>query len=198
LVSQLEHAFNTSPQFTLIQLWFYLHPTARTLYLLYQLILEFDADTLSEWLSQSSPSSASDTEEHAREMALGLGGAQFKALLSMMERDDRTAGTETDIAVKGGEVLAIIYERMQHMSGNPTAHTLYCTLLRASEAPYAAMIRAWMTSGQLVDPYDEFCVKESKFINRDTLEMDYTDEYWEERYTVSYIHTCSRSSRDNA
>lgn len=198
MVSQLEHAFNTSPQFTLIQLWFYLHPTARTLYLLYQLILEFDADTSSEWLSQSSPSSASDTEEHAREMALGLGGAQFKALLSMIERDDRTAGTETDIAVKGGEVLAIIYERMQHMSGNPTAHTLYCTLLRASEAPYAAMIRAWMTSGQLVDPYDEFCVKESKFINRDTLEMDYTDEYWEERYTVSYIHTCSRSSRNNA
>lgn len=27
-------------------------------------------------------------------------------------------------------------------------------------------------------------VKESKFINRGTMEMDYTDEYWERRYTV--------------
>lgn len=38
--------------------------------------------------------------------------------------------------------------------------------------------------GHLSDPYDEFMVKESKFINRGTLEMDYTDEYWDRRYTV--------------
>lgn len=41
--------------------------------------------------------------------------------------------------------------------------------------------------GHLSDPYDEFMVKESKFINRGTLEMDYTDEYWDRRYTVGFL-----------
>ena len=41
---------------------------------------------------------------------------------------------------------------------------------------------------------EELCVKESKFINMGTLEMDYTDEYWERRYTVSSImRSCLQS-----
>lgn len=91
------------------------------------------------------------------------------------------------IAVKGGEVLTIIYERMQNMSGDPTAKSLYGALVRAAGVPYVAMLRVWITTGRLVDPYEELCVKESKFINRGMLEMDYTDEYWERRYTVRPI-----------
>jgi len=48
------------------------------------------------------------------------------------------------------------------------------------------MLQEWTRVGTLSDPYEEFCVKESRFINRGTLEVDYTDEYWERRYTVSY------------
>ena len=47
------------------------------------------------------------------------------------------------------------------------------------------MVKVWIQTGRLVDPYEELCVKESKFIDRGTLEMDYMDEYWERRYTVS-------------
>ncbi|TFY60420.1 hypothetical protein EVG20_g7418 [Dentipellis fragilis] len=67
LLSQLEHAFNTSPQFTLQKLWFYVHPTVHTLFLIYQLItkLATAADA-----SGSSSSSSSDDEADA---ALGLG-----------------------------------------------------------------------------------------------------------------------------
>ncbi len=42
----------------------------------------------------------------------------------------------------------------------------------------------WMTTGRLVDSHEELLVKESKFIDRGILEMDYTDEYWERRYTL--------------
>ncbi|KIM86135.1 hypothetical protein PILCRDRAFT_776312 [Piloderma croceum F 1598] len=84
----------------------------------------------------------------------------------------------------GSEVLTNIYEQMQNMSSDPAAHALYSRLFRACEPPYMAMIRAWTAHGQLVDPYDEFCVTENKFINRGTLEVDFTDEYREERYTL--------------
>lgn len=186
MLAQLEHAFNSSSQFTLQKLWFYVHPTIHTLSLVYQLVLELGtADDPSGSFSESSSSlSPSDAEEEARNEALGLGGAKLKAVMSEINKNDLGAAGGNGIAVKGGEVLAIMYERMQNMSGDPTAKTLYETLLRASGVPYVAMLKAWTTTGRLVDPYEELCVKESKFINRGMLEMDYTDEYWERRYTV--------------
>jgi gamma-tubulin complex component 2 len=74
---------------------------------------------------------------------------------------------------------------MQSMSGDPTATAIYGRLLKAAGRPYVGMIQDWVTTGKLVDPYEELLVKESKFINRGILEVDYTDEYWERRYTVS-------------
>lgn len=47
------------------------------------------------------------------------------------------------------------------------------------------MLIMWITSGHLSDPFDEFMVKESGHITKGVLESDYTDEYWERRYTVS-------------
>ncbi|KAK0461793.1 gamma-tubulin complex, DGRIP84/SPC97 component [Desarmillaria tabescens] len=184
LLSQLEHAFNYSPQFSLQKLWFYVHPTIHTLSLIYQLILELgSADDPSGELSGSSSDSESiDPEEEARNEALGIGGAKLKAVLSEIDKNGLT--TSSGIAVKGGEVLTIIYERTQNMSGDPTANTLYGSLLKAAGKPYVNMLKIWMTTGRLVDSHEELLVKESKFIDRGILEMDYTDEYWERRYTL--------------
>ncbi|KAI0699788.1 Spc98 family-domain-containing protein [Cerioporus squamosus] len=186
LLSQLEHAFDSSPQFTLQKLWFYVHPTLHTLSLLYLLTTDLaTADDPTAEMSSSSASS-SDAEEDARNEALGLGGAKLKAVLSEIKTTSLGVdGGASGIAVKGGEVLAILHERMQNMSGDPAARELYGALLRDAGKPYVEMVQAWIRTGKLVDPYEELMVKESKFINRGTLEMDYTDEYWERRYTVS-------------
>jgi hypothetical protein len=47
------------------------------------------------------------------------------------------------------------------------------------------MLIRWISTGYLSDPFDEFMVKESTHISKSVLESDYTDEYWERRYTVS-------------
>ncbi|KAE9402631.1 hypothetical protein BT96DRAFT_956235 [Gymnopus androsaceus JB14] len=178
LLSQLEHSFNSSPQFSLQKLWFYVHPTVHTLSLIYNLTIELGtADDPSAELSSDS-ASTSDAEEEARNEALGIGSAKLKSVLS------ENGLSSSGIPVKGGEVLAIIYERMQSMSGDPTASMLYGTLLREAGTPYVDMLKEWVMTGRLVDPYEELMVKESKFINRGILEMDYTDEYWERRYTL--------------
>jgi gamma-tubulin complex component 2 len=181
LLSQLEHAFNTSPSFSLQKLWFYVHPTIHTLSLIYSLITDLAfADDPSASLSTSS-SDTSDAEEEARNEALGIPSSKLKAVLS----ETPLSQSSSSIPVKGGEVLAIIHEKQQSMSGDPTASMLYGTLLQAAGRPYIVMLRGWVMTGRLVDPYEELLVKESKFINRGILEMDYTDEYWERRYTVS-------------
>ncbi|KAJ8596832.1 hypothetical protein M405DRAFT_725573 [Rhizopogon salebrosus TDB-379] len=191
LLSQLEHAFNTSPQFSLQKLWFYVHPTVHTLSLIYQLILELA--TTDDDDASSSSSSESDPEQAARDEALGLGGAKLKAVLSDMKKST----SDAPINVKGGEVLTVIYERMQTMSGDPTAVKVYSTLLTAAGVPYVEMLRVWTTTGRLEDPYEELCVKESKFISKGILEVDYTDEYWERRYTLRDGSTLS-SKRQHA
>lgn len=91
--------------------------------------------------------------------------------------------------MKGGEVLAVLHERMQSMAGDPVASVLYGTLFRAAGVPYVAMITRWMTLGRLDDPFKEFCVKENKFITRAQLDADYTDDYWDHRFTVRPIAT---------
>lgn len=185
LLSQLEHAFNFSPQFSLQKLWFYVHPTIHTLSLIYQLVLELgSADDPSGDLSSSASDQSSelDPEEEARNEALGIGGAKFKAVINDIDKNG--LASSSSIAVKGGEVLTIIYERMQNMSGDPTASMLYGTLLRAAGKPYVAMVKMWITTGRLDDPHEELLVKEAKFIDRGILDMDYTDEYWERRYTL--------------
>jgi gamma-tubulin complex component 2 len=138
----------------------------------------------------SSLSSGEDADDAARNEALGLGGANLKAVLSEIEAG--SAGT----TVKGGEVLSILHTRMQHTAGDPAARALYGKLLRAAGRPYVETLQQWTRTGTLTDPYEEFCVKESRFINRGTLEMDYTDEYWERRYTVSLSLTsyCDESN----
>src|SRR5882762_8799825 len=118
LLSQLEHAFNSSPQFTLQKLWFYVHPTIHTLSLIYQLVLELGTadDPSGSFSSSSSSDASSDAEDEARNEALGLGGAKLKAVMSEINKNDLGAAGGSGIAVKGGEVLTIIYERMQNMS----------------------------------------------------------------------------------
>lgn len=56
-------------------------------------------------------------------------------------------------------------------------------LLRSSQ-PYAQMLLQWITTGHLIDPYDEFMIRESKSLHTTSLDQDYVDEYWERKYTL--------------
>ncbi|KAH8110952.1 gamma-tubulin complex, DGRIP84/SPC97 component [Phellopilus nigrolimitatus] len=196
LLSQLEHAFASSPTFSLQKLWFYVHPTLHTLSLIYGLtteLVEVEDPPESE-SSEGSSSDELDPEEQARNEALGLGGAKLKAVLTEIKGGLGESGAVAGPA-KGGEVLAILHERLQRMSGDPSALALYRALVRAAGRPYAEMLVAWTRSGKLDDPYEELCVKESRSINKGDLDVDYTDEYWERRYTLRDGSTISGGSK---
>ncbi|KAF8528465.1 Spc98 family-domain-containing protein [Hysterangium stoloniferum] len=183
LISQLEHAFTTNPQFSLQKLWFYVHPTLHTLSLLHTLIITLTRSEQSPFNSSSEVSSSSeDEEERARNEALGLGSDLKKIVKNM------TLNSEDDLASrnppKGGEVLARLHKLAQSHAGDPKAQAVYGTLIRDTSKPYARVLRRWCERGYLEDPYDEFMIRESRFIDRGILERDYVDEYWERRYTL--------------
>lgn len=64
------------------------------------------------------------------------------------------------------------------------ADQIYSTLLLRASQPYAQNLLKWISTGQLADPYDEFMIRESKSVDRVTLDQDYVDEYWERKYTL--------------
>lgn len=85
---------------------------------------------------------------------------------------------------KGGEVLYVLFNKLERTSGDPAAKQLYSHLLLAASQPYASILLAWISTGHLGDEWDEFIVRESKGINQGSLDLDYTDDYWERRYTL--------------
>lgn len=174
LVSQLEHQFNTSPSFTLQRFWFYVHPTLHSLSLLHSLTSE-----LANLNSPTFPSSSSEDEEDS-EMDEGL-----KAVIA--QATGKTSGGRVvggGGLVKGGEVISVLESVLQRTAGDPAAIALFRPLLLQASQPYARMLLRWVDHGQLDDPHDEFMVKEAKNITRGTLEMDFTDEYWERKYAL--------------
>ena len=85
---------------------------------------------------------------------------------------------------KGGLAIGLVTRRLEVMSGDPAARALLTTLLRDASRPYMVMLNEWLHHGSINDPHSEFLIKEQKSIRRERLEQDYTDEYWERRYTI--------------
>ncbi|WWC94084.1 hypothetical protein V866_000922 [Kwoniella sp. B9012] len=179
LTAQLESLFLSSPTFTLQTLYFHLHPTLHTMSLLAGLCLSLESEESGQDISD-----ASDDDDGLGGMAeeLGLGGAGLKGLMQNLKAQEGLVGGGGPVL--GGEVLGIICEREGTMSGDPTASTLHSTLLLHASQPYCKMLVRWISTGYLSDPFDEFMVKESGHITKGVLESDYTDEYWERRYTL--------------
>ncbi|KAL1601416.1 gamma tubulin complex Spc97/GCP2 subunit Alp4 [Paraconiothyrium brasiliense] len=169
LMAQLEHQMLTNQSFTLHVLNLHTKQTSHMLFQLYTTgiellkangILEDDKDSDSE----------DDTEN-------------FEAILeSVREGGNVQLGTKK--ICKGGSVLGLITRRLASMSGDPAARELLTTLLREASKPYMTMLNEWLHHGGIRDPHAEFMIKESKSIKRERLDQDYTDEYWDKRYTM--------------
>jgi len=189
LVAQLEHLFNTDPAFTLQRLWLHVHPTLHQLSLVHALTSELLWTPEAAAVASSSDDddlgpSSSDDDEYA-----GPGAEGLKAVLGEMKAaKGGGTGAAVDWAaggpVKGGEVLAVIEERLERMSGDPRAVQLYSSLFQRAAQPYARILLGWISTGHLADPHGEFLIRENASVTQALLDADYIDEYWQRRYTL--------------
>lgn len=168
LLAQLEHQMLTNPTFTLHVLNLQTKPTSHMLFQLYNLAIEvLKANAILEDANEDSLDE-SDNLENILE-SLKEGG---------------TPGLVIKKTCKGGSVLGLITRRLASMSGDPAARSLLTTLLREASRPYMTMLNEWLHHGGIKDPHGEFLIKEQKSIKREGLQQDFTDQYWEKRYTI--------------
>ncbi|KAK3390494.1 Spc98 family-domain-containing protein [Podospora didyma] len=172
MIAQLETQFLTSDTFTLHVLNVHILPTSHMMFQIYALahdLLKRNA-LLDDETDESSDSGADDFDH---------------ILEQLRDHGDLVPGNMTGKKIcKGGVVLGLITKRLESMSGDPAARTLLTALLRDASRPYMAMLNEWLHHGGINDPHSEFLIKEQRSIRRERLEQDYTDEYWERRYTI--------------
>ena len=168
LIAQMEHQLSTNASFTLHVLHLHILPTSQMLSQLYALAQELlrRNSILEEDLDYDEFDDVENILDQLREGGELAPGGMSKKIC------------------KGGSVLRLITERLSNMSGDPAARELLQGLLRGASKPYMSMLNEWLHHGSIKDPHGEFLIKEQKSIRRDQLEEDYTDEYWEKRYTI--------------
>lgn len=186
---QMEQYMLTSPDFSLQQLWMHMHPMLRTLALIHAVTSEIASITHADVLPRPEDAAASGDEEEEKDSENESLGYDSES--SQLERDRRALlglddAPESIVGgiVKGGEVLSMLWDRLVCLGGDPDAHALYLELFHRASQPYARTLLRWISSGQLLDPYEEFMVVEDARVTRASLESDPTDEYWERRYTL--------------
>ncbi|RYP23923.1 hypothetical protein DL765_000809 [Monosporascus sp. GIB2] len=170
MIAQLETQFLTNEAFTLHLLHVHTLPTSQMMFQLYSLAHEFLKRNAMLDEESSEDSDPDDIENILENLKRG---------------GDLVPGNMTGKKIcKGGVVIGLITKRLETMSGDPAARSLLTSLLRDASRPYMAMLNEWLHHGGINDPHSEFLVKEQKSIKRDRLEQDYTDDYWERRYTI--------------
>ncbi|KAK3176796.1 hypothetical protein OEA41_008121 [Lepraria neglecta] len=170
LIVQLEHQLLSNASFTLHLLHLHTLPTSHMMFQLYTLGQEIlKKNALLEDDLDDSVDGFDDVDN---------------ILEQLREGGDLAPGSMSKKVCKGGNVLRLLTERLSFMSGDPAARTLLQTLLRDASRPYMAMLNEWLHHGGIKDPHGEFLIKEQQSIKREKLEEDYTDEYWEKRYTI--------------
>ena len=157
LVAQLEHQFLTNPSFTLHSLSLHARPTAQSLSVIYDLIQDF-----------------ADVEDE--------GDDSMEDILEQLKAG--TIGTTTAKRKKGAAVLETLTSRLRHLSGDPVARKILSHLLRDASVPYTEMLNMWIHHGLIVDPHEEFMIREQSSIKKEGLKEDYTGVYWDKRYTI--------------
>ncbi|KAL6717204.1 gamma tubulin complex Spc97/GCP2 subunit Alp4 [Lecanora helva] len=170
LVVQLEHQLLTNSAFTLHLL--HLHTMSMS-HMMFQLYI----------LGQEILKKNALLEDELDESVDGFDDVD-NILEQLREGGDLAPGSMSKKICKGGNVLRLLTERLSFMSGDPAARSLLETLLKDASRPYMAMLNEWLHHGGIKDPHGEFLVKEQQSIKRERLEEDYTDEYWEKRYTI--------------
>lgn len=169
LVAQLESRILGDEKFTLHQMHLATIPTAQSLAQLYA--------TAQELLKKNSLLD-DDIDDSMDDFDAD------NIIERLREGGDLLPGSMAKKRCIGGNVLALLTQRLATFSGDPAARSILEMLLQEASRPYMTMLNEWLHHGGIRDPHSEFLIGERASIKRERLDEDYTDEYWDKRYYI--------------
>ena len=121
-----------------------------------------------------------DTEFMKGNLTLQKTWFYIQQSMRIMENLNKLAIEATD--KKGGALLNVIYKFLT-ITSDKSIKELFSFLLEKSAEPFLHILMKWIYYGVLDDPFDEFLVKEDASMNKDNIEKDFNDSYWQKRFT---------------
>lgn len=85
---------------------------------------------------------------------------------------------------RGGAVLSLLHEKTTNLIGDTKGQQLCLYLTQYACVPYFEMLEKWIYKGIILDPYSEFLVEENDAFQKEKLQEDFNDAYWEQHYII--------------
>eukprot|EP01119_Soliformovum_irregulare_P025485 TRINITY_DN9459_c0_g1_i1.p1 TRINITY_DN9459_c0_g1~~TRINITY_DN9459_c0_g1_i1.p1 ORF type:complete len:506 (+),score=121.48 TRINITY_DN9459_c0_g1_i1:102-1619(+) len=123
-------------------------------------------------------------EHQLREGQLSLQKMWFYIQPMMQTIDTLHDITKEVTDQRGGMLLNLLYSKLTLQAGNTKTVDMIKDLLTTSCVPLFEMLEEWIYWGKINDPHREFFIQEHLEMEKENLNEDYNDEYWEQRYTL--------------
>lgn len=87
---------------------------------------------------------------------------------------------------RGGKTLSLLHEMTveRSASGSDKVRDVGLFLTRKAAEPWFKILSRWVHRGTIDDPGKDFFVEDNEVIERSALPLEYSDDYWERRYTI--------------
>merc|ERR1719266_2903851 len=87
---------------------------------------------------------------------------------------------------RGGKTLSLLHEKCvnQSLASTEKLRDLGLVLTRSAADCYFKILRKWIHRGIIEDPGKDFFVEDNEVIERAVLPLEYSDDYWERRYSI--------------
>lgn len=108
-------------------------------------------------------------------------------LQSSIHSMELIAGLVEDISARqatGGTTLSILHERYAHCGGNLKSEKILHFVVEQSSRPFFETLSAWLYRGIIIDPTKDFFVEDHEVLDKNSLPLEYNDDYWEKRYCL--------------
>ncbi|XP_046395622.1 gamma-tubulin complex component 2-like isoform X2 [Ischnura elegans] len=125
-----------------------------------------------------------ESEHHKGLLTLHKLWFYIQPSMRTMEILANIADTINKADARGGKVLSYLHEQTTGAMGEQGSQELCLYLTQAACVPYMEILEKWVYKGVINDPYEEFLVEDNEVIEMEELPLDYSDDYWEKRYTV--------------
>jgi gamma-tubulin complex component 2 len=99
---------------------------------------------------------------------------------------DRCGSGIVGSSSRGGKTLSLLHEMTveRSASGSDKIRDLGLFLTRKAAEPWFKTLSRWVHRGNIDDPGKDFFVEDNEVIERSALPLEYSDDYWERRYTI--------------
>lgn len=141
-----------------------------------------------------------ETQQKKGELSLNKIWCYIQPTLQTMEMLAEVCQAVDKLAARGGKTLSLLHQQMTSHSSNENCRVVAEYLAKTAAKPYFEVLSRWIHRlvkfltqvsvhlsnhyrGIIMDGGKDFFVEDNEVIERSTLPLQYSDDYWEKRYT---------------